>query len=508
MSKITEVTLTVSDGVFKGLAKQNLLLHQCIIELIDNSIAATSENIQFQIDIQMIQSEENPELVELYIADKGLGMSIEVLSNALQLGQSATITNRLNEHGFGLKNALATLTGGIRSFDIWTSPQGTNEVHYVSGPFRHQMSIISETSDMPEIPYLGNDYKTIIKASVTRTFIKTVQGRGARSDNLTPLRLWLIEHLGVTYRGYLEINEETGLPYGNIFVSIGADRKRVPSLRVPLANAYTERFNIELGGQEYELIYKYGTLDTVLTRNMLYNEKLKYYYQGNQVSQGIDIRLGKRTIATRQFENIWHKQSSNLVLLDEPIARHNRFNDFIGELIIPDLPRGVLTTINNKTDFNLDDPDWVKIFNKLNEYRPVDDPRGTTEKELVAKLVDRIRSLSPNETISTETSVWYNGTQIDIYHEKSSGEKTIYEVKVGKGAPIDLYQLKMYWDGLLISGVQPDIGILLVEAFDSNLERMVDDINNQFPTMAPKNSSTVMPYNFQLKTHIDLGLNR
>lgn len=507
MSNITEVMLTVNEGVFKGLAKQNLLFHQCIIELADNAIAAKKPEDSFHIDIQFIQSAEDPNIIDLYIGDKGKGMDISVLSNALQLGQSATVDNRLNEHGFGLKNSLATLTGGTRPFTIWTQ-NNEDALHTVEGPFRHQMQIVTTMDLMPEIPFLGNGYRTIIFAKVNREYFKTVQGRGARTDNLTPLRLWLIEHLGVTYRGYLEINQETGLPFGNIFVSIGADKKRVPAINVPLASAESKRFNIELNGTEYELLYRYGTLDKQTTRTMLFNDKLKYYYQGNQATQGIDIRLGKRTIATRQLENIWRKQSNDFELLDEPIARHNSYNDFVGELIIPDLPRGILSTVNNKTDFNLDDPDWVKIFNKLNEYRPIKNGRETTEKELVAKLADRLKSLSPNDTVSTETSVWYNGTQIDLFHKKETGEITIYEAKIGRGAPIDIYQLKMYWDGLLNEGVQPDIGILLVESSDSNLDRMVNDINNQISPMAARNTSIVKPYNLQIKTHHDLGLDR
>lgn len=507
ISNITDITLTVNEGVFKGLAKQNLLFHQCIIELTDNAIAATNSDESFHMDIQFIQSKDDPNYIDLYIGDKGRGMDISVLSNALQLGQSATDDNRLNEHGFGLKNSLATLTGGNREFKIWTT-KGDGLVHQVVGPFKHQMQIITTSDPMPEIPFLKNDYKTIIFAKISREYVKTVQGRGARTANLTPLRLWLIEHLGVTYRGYLEINQETGLPFGNIFVSIGGDKKRVPAINIPLASAHTERFNIELNGTQYELIYKYGTLDKQTTRTMLFNDKLKYYYQGNQTTQGIDIRLGKRTIATKQLENIWRKQSNDFELLDEPIARHNSYNDFVGELLIPDLPRGVLTTINNKTDFNLDDSDWLKIFNKLNEFRPVKNGRETSEKELVAKLADRIKSISPKDTVSTETSVWYNGTQIDLYHQKETGEIIIYEVKVGRGAPIDVYQLKMYWDGLLNEGTQPNIGILLVESADSNLVRMIDDINNLVSPMAPRNTHEVKPYNLQIVTHHEKGLDR
>lgn len=45
------VTLVADEGVFRGLAKQNLLFHQCLCELIDNSIAAQVDGKKFRIDI-------------------------------------------------------------------------------------------------------------------------------------------------------------------------------------------------------------------------------------------------------------------------------------------------------------------------------------------------------------------------------------------------------------------------------------------------------------------------
>ena len=56
------------------------------------------------------------------------------------------------------------------------------------------------------------------------------------------------------------------------------------------------------------------------------------------------MRLGKRVIATRVFDVIW-KTDDGL----SQLTRHNNYNDFVGEVLIPELPRGVLTTVNNKS---------------------------------------------------------------------------------------------------------------------------------------------------------------
>jgi len=501
MHKETKVTLKVNEGTFRGLSKQNLLFHQCIWELTDNAIAAKKTGELFRVDICMESREDGK--VDLYIADKGKGMNLEVFGRAIQLGESATTEHRLNEHGFGLKNALATLSGGNGNFQIWTYSSEEDTVHTVVGPFRQEMVILSGGT-LPDLDFLPDGYNTIIKVTVHKSFIQTVQGRGARATDLNTLRAWLIEHLGVTYRGYFEMEDDTGEPSGHIYVSIGQDRKRVPAVRVPMANSNTVRFDIELGGKIYNFEYIYGTLDLERVEKLVAGNKAKYYYQKNQTTQGIDIRLGKRVIANRQLENIWRKTNGDD---DEPISRHNRYNYFVGELLIPDLPRGILTTINNKTDFNLDDEDWEKIFQKLNEYRPVEDINEYTEKVLVNNWMKMIKATNPNDKVTDEHHVWPTGTRIDVYRETPAGEVYIYEMKVGSGSPIDLYQLKMYWDGLLLSGTQPSEGVLLVEGYSSTLEEMSNLMMEHLtPPQLIGESKPSDPYNFKIETHAAKGL--
>ncbi|GAI17190.1 unnamed protein product, partial [marine sediment metagenome] len=50
-----EVELTATEGLFEGLAKQNMLFHQCIGELVDNAIAANIGNNPFLVDIIFIE---------------------------------------------------------------------------------------------------------------------------------------------------------------------------------------------------------------------------------------------------------------------------------------------------------------------------------------------------------------------------------------------------------------------------------------------------------------------
>lgn len=289
------VELVATEGVFRGLAKQNLLFHQCISELCDNAIAATQKQKKFRVDVILKISPENGEYVDIYIADNCCGMNLEKLKIALQLGEVPSSDCRLNEHGFGLKNALATLSGGNGPWTLWSKSNDSNTIFSISGPFNTTMSIV-EVKTFPQDSFLPSDLSTLIKVRVKLSFIQTVQGRGAPSKDLIKLREWLLEHLGVLYRGFLEQDKVTFEDSGAIYVSIENDTQRVAPVFVPIGNMTTSYVDVEVSGKAYKLEYRYGTLDSVKVETLVRGQRAKYYYQGNIPTQGIDIRLGKRVI--------------------------------------------------------------------------------------------------------------------------------------------------------------------------------------------------------------------
>lgn len=490
-----KVALVANEGIFRGLARQNMLFHQCLGELIDNSISATRTDSEFRVDVVLVPNEQAKESVDLFVIDTGEGMHLDRLGKALQLGEIPTTNSRLNEHGFGLKNSLSTLSGGNGFWKLWTKPHGEQTVYSVAGPFQAEMNINDEEG-FPSETFLPADISTLIKVSVKLSFIQSVQGRGAPTKDLNTLRDWLIEHLGVMYRGYLEQDAKTFRASGVIVVSIGTDRRQVPPIEVPLGKSEVKHLKLELGGQIYDLEYRFGALDEVRRDRLVAGAKAKFYYQGNQPTQGIDIRLGKRVIATRQLETIWKSADGQ-----HSLSRHNNLNDFLGELQIPELPRGVLTTVNNKTDFNLDDPEWNKIFVKLNEFPPPRQIKEKSETELRLKWMKMLKATNAEDVISDEVSVWPTGAQIDVYRKTVAGKIIIYELKAVSGAPIHLYQLKMYWDGLVVDKKEmPAEGILLAEDFSAALEQMANMMNQMAPPPGSK------PYNFRIERLRDKNL--
>ena len=491
-----KVILLANEGIFRGLAKQNMLFHQCLAELIDNAIAAQNPETKFRIDVILSPVDGQDDLVDLYVADNGMGMNVSHLGNALQLGESATVSSRLNEHGFGLKNALATLSGGNGTWKLWTRTEFVGPTISSEGPFKAEMTI--EDDDVfPTEDFLPTDAATVIKVRTRLSFVRTVQGRGAPTNNLAALRQWLIEHLGVLYRGYLEQDSNTFDHSGVIVVAIGKDRQQVPPVQVPLGNKETKYFEVEIAGKVENLRLEVGSLDEVRRDVLVRGDSARFYYQGNIPTQGIDIRLGKRTIATRQIETIWKTENGR-----SQLSRHNNYNDFLGELFIPELPRGILSTTNNKADFNLDDAEWSKIFEILNtDYRPVEIVREKTEAGLREKWTNMLKATNTTDAVTNDHGVWPTSTKIDVYRKAPDGRVTIYELKVGSAAPLHLYQLKMYWDGLVLGGEEPQEAILLAEDFSTTMEEMA----NQMNTLEPPTSGG-KPYNFMIERHRDKGL--
>jgi len=497
----------VDSGIFKGLAKQNLLFHNALGELIDNSIAA-SQDKECVVHVHLLQKSKDSNILDLYVSDNSEGMGLKDLERALGLGHPPQSSCRLNEHGFGLKNSLATLTGGERKWKIWTRKKGEKKTLSVEGPFALSM----EVDDDEEFPsmFSNESISTVVYTQISLEYLQTVQRVGRKGTNLSSLRSWIVEHLGVMYRGYLtpvDGIKKLTLILHTIYENGNEDIAGILPIEVPYATRKTEHFKLNFDGEVVDFEYNHGTLDPI-KRDVAVSidqgkDRCMYYYQGNQATQGIDIRIEGRTIATMQFNEIFVKADGDY------LSRHNNFNDFVGELIVPKLKRGLLSTVNNKSNFNLSDRNWSQVFDKLNEYRPPEKIRETTETGLKNEWAKRLKAANPEDEIDTEHCVWQTGTKIDVFRKDEYGKITIYELKVGTVDSINVYQLKMYWDGLVLEGIQPTEAILLVGRTQDVVESMVKVINDKMIPPKIMDQGKIRdsnPYRFKIKTHKDVGL--
>ncbi len=483
-NKSEEFELVVDQGLFKGLAKSNLKFHQCICELIDNSIAACNGK-KFDITVILSTNSKDKSLIDVHIVDKSGGMDKETLKKAINIGNSATTTHRLNEHGFGLKNALAVLThGGEYNWNIWTKAKNTPIVLHIKSPFKQKM-LIDEVENFPELPYEQTHDKisTIIHAEVKKELLKSMQYVGRKSEQLETQVDYLHEHLGVAYRGFLSSKKvgEITIIAENQSEEEGFSEQAVRSLNIPFKNEDGEKnLKLKVRNKEIEFKVTYGYLKED-------EEQYKIYYRGYNSQKGLDIQIGDRVIATGIFNEIWKDIATE--------DKNDGYRTFVGEVIIPEQNRGIFSTINNKTFVNEEDDDWKKLFEIIGreiDPKPSKNWRPTEEyirKELIKKL-----KLTPSKPIVDSRKVWGTGVEIDVYYEYKD-EIFIYEIKIGKAAPLHLYQLKMYWDGLVIQGKQPTKAILMIEEIGKNIETMIEEMNTKLKDPSGNN------YNFEFKKY-------
>ena len=495
MNKEYNISINITPKAFEGLARQGMLCHQGICELCDDALAAALPGEKARVCVALAPDPDKNYL-QLAVADWGCGMDLAALTNALQLGSAPLTNDRLNEHGYGLNNALACLSGGTSDWCIYTRNQ-PGPYYKVSGPFDLRMTVTEENNlQLPEgLNLQWPEPSTVIYVRVPMVIARTLQRQGNRKlSDLVTLRLWLIEHLGIAYRGYLELDPVMLEPSAKIAVTVSQSSLLVPPIPVPMMMARTEKLEVELGGQVVPVIYVHGTLDKSKQEQLVQGNKTRYYYQCSQPTQGIDIRLGKRVIATAQLGEIWHKEDG------ASICRHNKYNDFVGELILPELPRGVLATLNNKTGIDRNDQDWDAVFEMLAEFPPQENAASFNEDELKKKWMKILKAANPEDDVTSEISVWPTGTRVDVVDKGANGKLDIYELKARKAEPKNLYQLRMYWDGLVLEGIQPTRGILLANGYSDSLQEMVR-ILNTLPTPNFPDGRPSAPYNFSLATH-------
>lgn len=202
-----EIHINITRKAFDGLARQGMLFQQGIHEGSDNALAAAVPGEQARICIALAPDDDKNYL-HMAVADWGRGMDLDALQNALQLGSLPTGSDRLNEHGYGLNNALACLTGGSGEWCIYTR-SGPGKYYKVSGPFDLTMNVeLVDTLDLPKGMNLHwSEPSTVVCVRSPMAIARTMQRQGnRRGTDLASLSAWLVEHLGVAYRGYLELD--------------------------------------------------------------------------------------------------------------------------------------------------------------------------------------------------------------------------------------------------------------------------------------------------------------
>lgn len=492
---------------WEGLGRQEMDFHQVIGELIDNSISASGKDsegdlLPFKIEVTL---EKLGNKVRVKVADAGIGMTVdEITEHIFSLGGKGRSEGPLNEHGFGLKNALCVLTLGNKL--CWIIQTRDNEavskglVYEVKGPFSSQMKLeLGDINSWNEgLVHVTEDRGTRVTAWTSFEFFNTLYPRARIFETIVER---FIEHLGVMYRGFLKnqhnklwlrwrnLGDDENNPNSNA----EWEEFRIKPIEIPYDAGGSQTTEIEIDGPEgkAKVVYIRGNLDVEKAKDTSQGKPypLKIYYQGNIPTQGLDIVVRGRVLKTGQLPEIW-----------PDIPRHNNFNRFVGELILND-PK--FRTVNNKISLDPHNPYWIRLLENLDndDFKPQRITGAKIESDLAKKLKTMLEGHYTGSKVQRDRPIWGGaGVKVDIFHELANGEIHIYELKTGTAAPIDAYQLLMYWDGVVKDeGKSPKVGRLVAKEIPSTVRNIIDEINKRKDALGNN-------YNLECKTIEELGL--
>lgn len=432
MSKMV-INVKPSDNIFKELGNNTYNYDDLLAEFIDNSIAAKYSDNIVNIEIEVGYSKHNKMVDHIIIKDDAKGISPTILPKAISpAGLSGG--NTLNEHGLGMKQAIAALG------DLEYLKTKTEDIDYEMKVNEFKFGSI-EVEKNYDVNYRSG---TEIKISNVSALVPYA---------IQSYTTGVIPKLGAMYRRYLRPNNrQANIKF--IVKNIDKNQKgeyidKEPNIRIveelkPIYFHPNRRINEPIvvkkkfSGRGWEAKLTFGYAPTELQYKELGIEKPKRYdpYAVSLNKQGLDIIRNDRVIKLHQLMEI------GLVS-----TKHNRYNYIRGEI---DLIQGFTTAITKNNI--IEDNNFKDLINKikafLDEKALLDKktyPDEIPERLLQVRMKDyfentTIKAMKKND-IKLEYAIEGLGGYIDIL---ADGEA--WELKNCKASGLDVYQLFAYMD--------------------------------------------------------------
>lgn len=477
-------------------------LGQIINEFIDNSISnfVGNNTAHKEIRVALIEKSQN-ESYEVEIEDTGTG--IKDLDAAFTLGSQASKDSPLNEHGFGLKHALASANPENDDWDIFTRTEddiANNKYKRISAPYALE-NYSGEVISLSEKSWPGkmNSTGTLIRFSCSKDMLKSItKGLSGNYSTIKGIADVLCEDLGFVYAGIIK--------NGHAIISVeyqpskgGAVRHSVGAVEPDWESYITPKSGsqqVDLGEGFVKIEYEFGKVNEKPDRVEFDNETTKKYYKANMSSSGVEIRINGRVLCYNLFKEIWN------------IEKHNTYNSLLVKLNLVSQDRKALpTTRTSKNGLREGDVKLNNLYSWILKYMS-DPPRNladaTHEVDLFKEYEKNLKLYAKPEEVTTEKYVFTrlgnlkDKQRIDMY-SVINGETTVYEGKIDSTTSKDVYQLRMYWDGLVYDGVNPDIAKLIAKNHPDSVKTLISIVND----MKDQKGNN---YNFELATWKDVGI--
>lgn len=420
-----------SDNIFDELGKNTYDYKDLVSELIDNSIAARRNDRMLMVTIDLYV-DANSKPTEFVIKDNAQGIPQERLGVAITPA-GLQLPNSLNEHGLGMKQAVAAL-GKLKYLATTTEDEerarvitefkfGEIATYYSSFDIDSGTEIavtnlkpcvISNPTVITRslVPYLGARYRRFLRPD---NKIMDLSMNIKRQDNNDVLYSWSVEEIKPTYFH--------------------------PSTRTnkPVIAKYP------LSGSEWkaELTFGYAPHDDEECKELGVDTPNKFHpYYVSLSKQGLDIIRHSRVVLFHQL--------SEIGIIS---ARHPDYNNTRGEI---DLLEGFSTAITK--NFIIADEHFRECTDEVKKILTGEKPvKGKKQNYLKSKrypeqiperlLRDRLATwlgnnpLQKRSDVKTEYVVQGIEGYIDIL---ADGEA--WELKPDQASAKDVYQLFMYMD--------------------------------------------------------------
>lgn len=466
---------------------------QSINELVDNALSNILCNNPEQKMIQITLEETNDldQAIIITIEDSGLG--IENAEAALTLGKVGS-DSVLNEHGFGLIQALSAANKNNDAWDIYKRSfenREKKEVMHIMAPYvmgKQPYEIISETR------WPGHKWgNTFVRVRCDfRLFL-----------NLSPVEVSVRSSLKFDFDTVADrVFEDLGYTYSTLLlekrVEMNLVLKHVNGTReehkiTPLVPIWIQKF--ELFNESLHLTCNFGQIEKLPSRIPFNNKTSSRYYKTNLFSSGVEIRINGRAMEYNKFEEIFGKKNDhhyNSLLVQVDIVSDNR--EYLPE------------TRTTKNGFRVGDERLASIYKWIKRSispnaKTVVKPISVTEKDEKKKLAEILEEqyyskqeleLGTNEEITTREACVFKSIlakdfpQIDLL-VKQDGKVTVIEAKKEAAKPLDLYQLLMYCDGYFSdNGKMPDEAIIVAKEFPDGIRRIAGYLNNRYKELYPE----------------------
>lgn len=468
--------------LWQGIGGHFDSLGQIINEFLDNSIsdfmANASKSRTITITLKELSS-NGP--IEIMIEDSASG--IKDLDAAFTLGNTSAGESPLNEHGFGLKHALASADPENKTWMVCTrTADDVEKESYkkIEAPYKID-GFMGETCDNSSWPgrKSSNETGTVVKFTCTRELFKTlgqgIQGGVSAFNTLSDI---LFEDIGFTYSGLIA-NQAIDITLILQRAGKNEEFKHVGAVQPDWANYISPGKGTEpvnLGNGIVDIEYAFGVMNDKPERKSFDNKTTRKYYRRNMSSSGVEVRSNGRVICHNLFKEIWG------------LEKHNSYNHLLITIDLKsDNSSALPKTRTSKNGFREGDPRLEKLFEwiRSNMKEPPKNVSLTDhEVDLFEQLRQKKEKYNPdrNKVLRTEMPVFTktgntkDRVRIDLY-EKTMGEVNIYEGKKDSTSSKDVYQLRMYWDGLVYDGVTPTRGILLASEHPDSVEDLIKVVN-------------------------------